>query len=560
MIIVDLTERRLLRGSPFLFTYDEVIQLNKRTLSTLLCLLGMILLLQGGYNLAISYIASVFLLSIIVIDRSGFEVLNCQRNTCLAVVVILGLISSFACGYGSYSLAHLAPYCMLLSSSIVFTSVDDLDFKWLIGGLRYICFISSAAATLLFFVFPSFFGYVSAGRLQAFFQYANTAAVWFALSFLLLLDSPLFTKIDCLVPFIALALTRSVAVALLFFFSLMIYLILENRSMASLLLTISALVLMLCIYDMMSGRIVESVQTFIERIIQIYDGLRLAGSSPFIGIGPGAWRQSYRFVQSAQYSANVIHCGYLQILLDGGIFALAAFLWFCITRIICIFKERSNIPHSSFVVAGIVLMLLHFMVDIDIQFAFIDLLLVLFLSRGNKKYSIKELPFGFPNWANKGCLLLCLSIIFGLTTITCYRSYLIEVGDRGPSCFEKDPEVTENYLLRLCDEGEYASVVDAADSLRLRSEPSELQLLKIGSLYCMDMRDDAEECLLELIDMQEKNVDLYKTATAYFDYYGISNEGRIRLTRIENQANEMIERPPASYLRNQVLYEWTQLN
>ena len=560
MIIVDLTERRLLRGSPFLFTYDEVIQLNKRTLSTLLCLLGMILLLQGGYNLAISYIASVFLLSIIVIDRSGFEVLNCQRNTCLAVVVILGLISSFACGYGSYSLAHLAPYCMLLSSSIVFTSVDDLDFKWLIGGLRYICFISSAAAILLFFVFPSFFGYVSAGRLQAFFQYANTAAVWFALSFLLLLDSPLFTKIDCLVPFIALALTRSVAVALLFFFSLMIYLILENRSMASLLLTISALVLMLCIYDMMSGRIVESVQTFIERIIQIYDGLRLAGSSPFIGIGPGAWRQSYRFVQSAQYSANVIHCGYLQILLDGGIFALAAFLWFCITRIICIFKERSNIPHSSFVVAGIVLMLLHFMVDIDIQFAFIDLLLVLFLSRGNKKYSIKELHFGFPNWANKGCLLLCLSIIFGLTTITCYRSYLIEVGDRGPSCFEKDPEVTENYLLRLCDEGEYASVVDAADSLRLRSEPSELQLLKIGSLYCMDMRDDAEECLLELIDMQKKNVDLYKTATAYFDYYGISNEGRIRLTRIENQANEMIERPPASYLRNQVLYEWTQLN
>lgn len=361
-------------------------------------------------------------------------------------------------------------------------------------------------------------------------------------------------------PFIALVLTRSVAVAILFVFGLMIYLILEKRSMASFLLAVFGLVLILCIYEMMSGRIVESVQTFIERIIQIYDGLRLAGPSPFIGIGPGAWRQSYRFVQSAQYSANVIHCGYLQILLDGGIFALTAFLWFCITRMLCIFKERSNIPHSSFVVAGIVLMLLHFMVDIDIQFAFIDLLLVLFLSRGNEKYSIKELSFGFPNWANKGCLLLCLSIIFGLTTITCYRSYLIEVGDRGPSCFEKDPEVTENYLLRLCDEGEYASVVDAADSLRLRSETSELQLLKIGSLYCMDMRDDAEECLLELIDMQKKNVDLYKTATAYFDYYGISNEGRIRLTRIENQANEMIERPPASYLRNQVLYEWTQLN
>lgn len=534
--------------------------MNKRTLWTLLCLLGATLLLQGGYKTSISFIASIFLLSIIVIDRSKFEILDFQRNISMAAMVFLGLISSFACGYGSYSLAHLAPYCMFLSSSFVFTLVDDFDFNYLMGGLRFICFISSAAAIFLFFVFPSFFGYVSAGRLQAFFQYANTAAVWFALSFLLLFDSPLFTKIDCLVPFIALVLTRSVAVAILFVFGLMIYLILEKRSMVSFLLAVFGLVLIMCIYDMMSGRIVESVQTFIERIIQIYDGLKLAGSSPFIGIGPGAWRQSYRFVQSAQYSANVIHCGYLQILLDCGIFALAAFLWFCITRIISIIKDRSNIHHSSFVVASIVLMMLHFMIDIDIQFAFIDLLLVLFLSRGNEKYSIKELSFGFPNWANKGCLLLCLSIIFGLTTITCYRSYLIEVGDRGPSCFEKDPEVTENYLLRLCDEGEYASVVDAVDSLRLRSVTSELQLLKIGSLYCMDMRDDAEECLLELIDMQKKNVDLYKTATAYFDYYGISNEGRIRLTRIENQANEMIERPPASYLRNQVLYEWTQLN
>lgn len=549
-----------IRGLRFLFIYDEVVELNKRTLWTLLCLLGAILLLQGGYKTSISFIASIFLLSIIVIDRSKFEILDFQRNISMAAMVFLGLISSFACGYGSYSLAHLAPYCMFLSSSFVFTLVDDFDFNYLMGGLRFICFISSAAAIFLFFVFPSFFGYVSAGRLQAFFQYANTAAVWFALSFLLLFDSPLFTKIDCLVPFIALVLTRSVAVAILFVFCLMIYLILEKRSMVSFLLAVFGLVLIMCIYNMMSGRIVESVQTFIERIIQIYDGLKLAGSSPFIGIGPGAWRQSYRFVQSAQYSANVIHCGYLQILLDCGIFALAAFLWFCITRIISIIKNRSNIHHSSFVVASIVLMMLHFMIDIDIQFAFIDLLLVLFLSRGNEKYSIKELSFGFPNWANKGCLLLCLSIIFGLTTITCYRSYLIEVGDRGPSCFEKDPEVTENYLLRLCDEGEYASVVDAVDSLRLRSVTSELQLLKIGSLYCMDMRDDAEECLLELIDMQKKNVDLYKTATAYFDYYGISNEGRIRLTRIENQANEMIERPPASYLRNQVLYEWTQLN
>lgn len=68
-------------------------------------------------------------------------------------------------------------------------------------------------------------------------------------------------------PFIALVLTRSVAVAILVVIGLMIYLILEKRSMASFLLAVFGLVLILCIYDMMSGRIVESVQTFIERII-----------------------------------------------------------------------------------------------------------------------------------------------------------------------------------------------------------------------------------------------------------------------------------------------------
>lgn len=139
-----------IRGLRFLFIYDEVVELNKRTLWTLLCLLGAILLLQGGYNSSISFIASIFLLSIIVIDRSKFEILNFQRNISMAAMVFLGLISSFACGYGSYSLAHLAPYCMFLSSSFVFTSVDDFDFNYLIGGLRYICFISSASAILLF--------------------------------------------------------------------------------------------------------------------------------------------------------------------------------------------------------------------------------------------------------------------------------------------------------------------------------------------------------------------------------------------------------------------------
>lgn len=534
--------------------------MNKRTLSALLCLLAAILIFQGGYSAAVSYAASLFLLSIMVINRSRFEISSIQRNKPLVAMVFLGVVSSFACNYGTYSLAYLAPYCMLLSSSIVFTSVDNSGFDCLIAGLRYICLISSAAAILIYFVFPSFYGYVSAGRLQAFFQYANTAATWFAFSFLLLLDSPLFLKIDCLVPLIALVLTRSVAIVILTVICLMIYLVLEKRPMAPFLLAMSGLVLTLCIYGMISGRIVESTQTFIERVIQICDGLRLAETSPIIGIGPGAWRQSYRFVQSAQYTANVIHCGYVQILLDGGIVALAAFLWFCFSRLICMFKTRSNIHHSSFLLAGIVLILLHLMIDIDIQFSYIDLLLALLLSRGNQYCSNNVMPFKSSYWFNRCFFPLYISIIIGLTAITGYRDYLIEAGDIGPAYFEKDPEVVENYLLRLCDEGDYVSVVDAADSICLQNASSELQLLKIGSLYCMDMRNDAEESLLDLIDMQIMNVNLYKTATAYFDYYGISHKGRVRLSRIEKQANEMIDQPPASYLGNQVMYKWTQFS
>lgn len=534
--------------------------MNKTIQLMFFCLLVALLLLQGGYNLAVSYIASVVLLSILPFIHTGRRALELQRTGCIAAVAFLGLLSSLDCGFGSYSLAHLAPYWMLLSSSIVFTSLHDSDFDRLIAGLRYLSYISSAVAIFLYFVLPSCFGNVSAARLQAYFQYANTAAVWFATSFLLLIDSPLFTKFDCIVPFIALVLTRSVAVTALCAICLLIYLILEKRSIAIFFVLAFGLIIVFGIFNLLSARIAESLQTFIERIIQIYDGLGLAVTNPILGIGPGVWRQSYRFIQSAQYTANVVHCGYLQILLDCGIFALIAFVWLCVTRLISIFKQRSGIHHSSFLISSVILILLHIAIDIDIQFAFIDLLLALFLSRGNLSLPDVEKHLQESNLFNKIGLFLLFSAIISLAVMTGVRDCLIEKGDKGSLIFQNDPEVAENYLLRLCDEGEYAKAVDTVDSIRLRSIPSELQLLEIGSLYCMDMRDDAEEKLLDLVDSQQRNVSLYKTATSYFDYYGISDEGYARLGRIENQANKMTMRPPASYLKNQTLYHWTKKN
>ncbi len=72
-----------------------------------------------------------------------------------------------------------------------------------------------------------------------------------------------------------------------------------------------------------SDRLGQATQTFVERFVQMGDASVLLSSNPVFGVGPGQWRFLYEDVRSADYVANVVHSGYFQVALDGGLIALA---------------------------------------------------------------------------------------------------------------------------------------------------------------------------------------------------------------------------------------------
>jgi len=117
--------------------------------------------------------------------------------------------------------------------------------------------------------------------------------------------------------------------------------------------------------------------TYIERLIQISDGVRTIVENP-LGIGPGAWQFEVYARQSAFYDAVFLHGGYISIGVDAGISAIA----FCLALIFC--KIRRNLV-SKYNIA-MYMILFHALFDFSLSFfAVIFLLCGLGAPQPNKK-------------------------------------------------------------------------------------------------------------------------------------------------------------------------------
>lgn len=72
-----------------------------------------------------------------------------------------------------------------------------------------------------------------------------------------------------------------------------------------------------------SERIGEGMQTFGERLCQMYDGMCIIARYPVFGIGAGNWAYEYPRFQTSQYVTTVVHSSIVQIGVDAGIPAMA---------------------------------------------------------------------------------------------------------------------------------------------------------------------------------------------------------------------------------------------
>lgn len=516
----------------------------------LLASIAILLLFRGGYYELPTLVVSL-LLSGIALFVHLKRISNKAYLAALFPIglLLLSLISAGLCGYGSYSLVKVAPYAAISAASLCAAQIENGSKEQFINLLSLVGLASSALAIIFYFVFPTAFGFVSSGRLQAFFQYANTAAVWFAVAAILLLLGGGKKALSAIVPTIALLLTKSVSVICLFCLALLYLLATSSLSKRKKALSLLAALLVGFVAVVFIGpsRMTEACQTFVERIIQWYDGLRLLLRAPLLGIGPGTWRHEYQRIQSAQYTARVIHNGFLQVGLETGLIGFLLFVIWAIRGLGGLAKCASSDRNARAMFAVALLLAIHMFVDVDFAFGAVDLLLGTFLTFGCSRRSQENQPEStsrLGQFSAGFCAIACT----GVCLVSCMR--ILPRSNAPVGLFAADPELRYGYANELCENQEFAAAIDFIEGTD-DSNTTDLLVLEAGAQYCLGNQGRGEELLLDLLSEEPMNTKLFDLAYRYFQRYGVSEAGASRFRDLELQANMRLSQYPAVLLTNQ---------
>lgn len=258
-------------------------------------------------------------------------------------------------------------------------------------------------------------------RLAGFFQYPNTFALYLLIGIIVLAFNKQWTKINVLtffVLFLGILLTGSrtgfilLLCVLIFCFS-----IVDKRIRLRLLLFLTSVVLVCGIYVIVSGNMASigrflttsfSSSTFLGRILYYKDAVPVILSHPF-GLGYMGYYFTQGAFQTGVYSVINIHNELLQFLLDIGWIPTVILIWTIIKGLIAAeLKEQRMI---------IIFILLHSMLDFNLQF--LSILMILFAVFGTEEKKPKIIK-------KKGILIAgtvlssCISLYFGMDSSLYY--------------------------------------------------------------------------------------------------------------------------------------------
>lgn len=143
-------------------------------------------------------------------------------------------------------------------------------------------------------------------------------------------------------------------------------------------------------YKLLPTGIVEKVQSISfsnksawERLNFIKDALKIIKDNWLCGLGGNAWRTMQLKVQQYSYYASEVHCFIIQIFLENGIAGFLSCIGIIIFILIHLFKEiknkEMNIQNISLAVA-IMFILMHSLLDFDMSFFYILLIVFLMIS------------------------------------------------------------------------------------------------------------------------------------------------------------------------------------
>lgn len=229
------------------------------------------------------------------------------------------------------------------------------------------------------------------GRIDGFFQYANTYALFLLVCLVLLLGRQRRHKADwaaMAVLLLGVFLSGSRGVFLLLGGAglfLAIHRLVVKKQVRAVLLGAGAVVVLAGLATVFSGGMVLRRLSAITlessslngRLLYYLDGLRMLAEHPF-GVGRGGYLYLQPLIQTGPYILKSIHNEYLQAALDGGLAAGVLLL-----ALVCAAVLRRGAPLRERVVAA--LLGLHACIDFDFQFFAVLCLLLLCASGGESR-------------------------------------------------------------------------------------------------------------------------------------------------------------------------------
>ena len=553
-------------------------------------ILAMLLALQGGYYPAAMGIAGIALAALncarAIRDRPRKPHAPLIASAAFAICLLAWCAAlPFLDGIASYeTLSAISRPALAIATAAYWLQLSQDEKHSAIKLVAYEGALFSIVALLVFAGVLPYSGAVVDGRLQFTFQYANAAGVYFAVMSCLIWSQARTRAAKALVaaPSICTALTQSMgtfaatalvagawAVKKLKLARLKRDNATQTKATAGkiVIAALGAVALAaLAVFIGVPERLDSALQTGMERLIQTIDGTRALASAPLIGIGPQQWRVVHPLVQSAQYTANVIHNGYLGFSLSYGLIgtALAALcmlmLWKGTTK-----AAEDRIPGAHPAAA---LLLIHVLVDFDLAFGSIIMLLVLALLSNREFPSTARTASSAPDQHARARFLLPATLV--VTLLACGASALVfdvrenqilsDIQALGPQAASQqiaaDPlarrdQTVRTRLYQSCvTSDECETALELNDKVPLAvAAPGMTALARC--LYTAQRPEEAELLLLNALQDRPYDIAAYTQAADLFARYDASEEAKQRYEALRGLSMSHLATWPASLLGNQ---------
>ena len=335
-----------------------------------------------------------------------------------------------------------------------------------------------------------------------------------------------------------------------------------SARLISLLLAAFTLVAAVVAAVLLRERISLSMASFVERTYHMRDGLTMWQMSPLLGVGPNNWQYLFPWVQTAPYVAAVVHSSFVQLLLDAGVLGGACLAAACVLGI-CGLRKSVKVGNDAWALLqlfAVLFLLLHSLIEFDLQFCSLACLLVALLSgpasprvggvakKGANRTAVvlETRSLGMGAAGLLACLPLC---VFGLLcaagSVAMQNANSTEAYDQSVRLFQgislarNDVDAQEKYVEALFSLGMYDQVADEYQHLPKPTNKTVLYAAIADSLQGNAGR--AANTLATRLEQTPYDIELLGAACRFEERFGIDESCAERFDAAVQNSAELIE-------------------